>query len=45
MAQIPQIWQISIAQKVSVKHRLPWGPFLECPGNFLGPKSNLQIEI
>ena len=23
----------------------PWGPFLESPGNFLGPKSNTQIEI
>ena len=23
----------------------PWGPFLESPGNFLGPKSNIQIEI
>ena len=22
-----------------------WGPFLECPGNFSGPKSNIQIEI
>ena len=23
----------------------PWGPFLESPGNFKGPKSNIQIEI
>ena len=23
----------------------PWGPFLESPGNFSGPKSNIQIEI
>ena len=22
-----------------------WGPFLESPGNFLGPKSNIQIQI
>ena len=22
----------------------PWGPFLESPGNFSGPKSNIQIE-
>ena len=22
-----------------------WGPFLERPGNFTGPKSNIQIEI
>ena len=22
-----------------------WGPFLEGPGNFTGPKSNIQIEI
>ena len=22
-----------------------WGPFLESPGNFTGPKSNIQIEI
>ena len=28
----------------SVFHR-PWGPFLESPGNFTGPKSNIQIEI
>ena len=24
--------------------REPWGPFLESPGNFSGPKSNIQIE-
>ena len=24
---------------------VPWGPFLESPGNFTGPKSNIQIEI
>ena len=23
----------------------PRGPFLESPGNFTGPKSNIQIEI
>ena len=23
----------------------PWGPFLERPGNFSGPKSNIQIKI
>ena len=22
-----------------------WGPFLESPGNFSGPKSNIQIEM
>ena len=22
-----------------------WGPFLESPGNFSGPKSNVQIEM
>ena len=22
-----------------------WGPFLERPGNFSGPNSNIQIEI
>ena len=22
-----------------------WGPFLESPDNFSGPKSNIQIEI
>ena len=22
----------------------PWGPFLESPGDFSGPKSNIQIE-
>ena len=24
---------------------LSWGPFLESPVNFSGPKSNIQIEI
>ena len=24
---------------------VPWGPFLESPGKFSGPKSNIQIEI
>ena len=24
---------------------VPWGPFLESPVNFSGPKSNIQIEI
>ena len=24
---------------------IAWGPFLESPGNFTGPKSNIQIEI
>jgi len=24
---------------------VPWGPFLESPGNFSGPKSNIQIEL
>ena len=23
----------------------PWGPFLESPVNFSGPKSNIEIEI
>ena len=27
------------------KHLSLWGPFLESPGNFSGPKSNIQIEI
>ena len=22
-----------------------WGPFLDSPGNFSGPKSNIQIQI
>ena len=22
-----------------------WGPFLESPGNFSGPKSNIKMEI
>ena len=29
---------------VQVRFR-PWGPFFESPGNFTGPKSNIQIEI
>ena len=43
-------------QSLSLSYRLfyqspwfPWssvqGPFLESPGNFTGPKSNIQIEI
>jgi len=24
--------------------RATWGPFLESPGNFTGPKSKIQIE-
>ena len=24
---------------------VPRGPFLESPGNFSGPKSNIQIEV
>ena len=23
----------------------PWGPLFESPGNFSGPKANIQIEI
>ena len=26
-------------------HKTAWGSFLESPGNFSGPKSNIQIEI
>ena len=29
----------------AVIYGVPWGPFLESPGNFTGPKSNIQIEI
>ena len=29
----------------SNKMAAAWGPFLESPGNFTGPKSNIQIEI
>ena len=25
--------------------KLAWDPFLESPGNFSGPKSNIQIEM
>ena len=32
---------VAILQIMSVD----WGPFLESPGNFTGPKSNIQIEI
>ena len=27
------------------KLKKTWGPFVESPGNFLYPKSNIQIEI
>ena len=33
-------WGILVAKQLE-----PWGPFLESPGNFSGPKSNIQIEI
>ena len=29
----------------SITRQRTWGPFLESPGNFTGPKSNFQIEI
>ena len=29
----------------TVDHFVSWGPFLESPGNFTGPKSNIQIKI
>ena len=30
---------------VASKVKKSWGPFLESPGNFTDPKSNIQIEI
>ena len=27
------------------KLKKTWGPFVESPGDFSGPKSNIQIEI
>ena len=36
---------IMINQKNSQNCCQLWGPFLESPGNFTGPKSNIQIEI
>ena len=29
----------------AVRSKGAWGPFLESPGNFTGPKSNIQIKI
>ena len=31
--------------KIANIKQLSRGPFLESPGNFSGPKSNIQIEI
>ena len=47
----PHVFRPNWGTKLEKKWRPPtpylkvWGPFLECPGNFSGPKSNLQIEI
>ena len=30
---------------ILIDKNLTWGPFLKSPGNFTGPKSNIQIEI
>ena len=35
----------STSQHKHVSHGMTKGPFLESPGNFSGPKSNIQIEI
>ena len=41
--------QVSKVEKgrlsVFSEHKKTWGPFLESPGNFTGPKSNIQNEI
>ena len=37
-----KIWDFLAAQGQKLGAR---GPFLESPGNFTGPKSNIQIEI
>ena len=34
-----------ISNNTNVVTQNAWGPFLESPGNFSGPKSNIQIEI
>ena len=31
--------------KVYIRFPVTWGPFLESPGNFSGPKSNIQTDI
>ena len=35
-------WRVTPPKRVTSP---TWGPFLESPGNFSGPKSNIQIEI
>ena len=35
----------SCVLEISPQKNRAWGPFLESPGNFSGPKSNIQIEI
>ena len=40
------IWVFSALVCVDLPNSLvPRGPFLESPGNFSGPKANIQIEI
>ena len=38
------LWHNGRRTKPGLMHA-PGGPFLESPGNFSGPKSNIQIEI
>ena len=39
------VWSASSLDRTSQKKPGYLGPFLESPGNVLGPKSNFQIEI
>ena len=37
--------KISVSKHNRIRVDGAWGPFLESPGNFSGPKSNIQIKI
>ena len=42
--EIPEAFVVGL--KISFSgYFVSWGPFLESPGNFSGPKSDIQIEI
>ena len=38
-------WPLRFPAKENPNIKKARGPFLESPGNFTGPKSNIQIEI
>ena len=42
----PHTFNTEYRPDFALKYQIPsWGPFLKRPGNFPGPKSNIQVEI